>query len=150
MGPVPGAPSGGGAAFTESSLRAMFLALDTSGDGFLSYRELWDGLSGSDVDWDASYDKRIVLDRLWKVADADGNDRVTFPEFWLMVAATRSPRLRRARTAPSERPGTWSGRGSGTAPSRPKVARLRAATTTTTTTTFGRTSNDLRTTTRGA
>ena len=91
MGPVPGAPSGGGAAFTESSLRAMFLALDTSGDGFLSYRELWDGLSGSDVDWDASYDKRVVLDRLWKVADADGNDRVTFPEFWLMVAATRSP-----------------------------------------------------------
>ena len=38
--------------FTEQVLRDLFLSLDTSGDGYLSYQELWDGLNGSDVDWD--------------------------------------------------------------------------------------------------
>ena len=81
----------GGAAFTEDALRQIFLELDTSGDGFLSYRELFDGLSGSGLNWDESYDRRLMLDRLWKEADRDGNGRVSFPEFWQLVAATRSP-----------------------------------------------------------
>ena len=81
----------GGAAFTEDALREIFLELDTSGDGFLSYRELFDGLSVSGVDWDESYDRRLIMDRLWKEADRDGNGRVSFPEFWQLVAAMRSP-----------------------------------------------------------
>ena len=60
-------------AFTEETLREVFLRLDTSGDGFLSYSELFDGLSGSGLDWNASYDTREMLDRLWKRADRDGN-----------------------------------------------------------------------------
>ena len=80
-----------GTAFTEETLREVFLRLDTSGDGFLSYSELFDGLSGSDLDWNESYDKREMLDRLWKKADADGNGQVSFAEFWQLVAATRSP-----------------------------------------------------------
>jgi Ca2+-binding EF-hand superfamily protein len=80
-----------GTAFTEETLRAVFLELDTSGDGFLSHAELFDGLLRSDLDWNASYEKREVLDRLWKKADADGNGQVSFAEFWKLVAATRSP-----------------------------------------------------------
>jgi len=78
-------------AFTEETLREVFLRLDTSGDGFLSYSELFDGLSGSGLDWNASYDTREMLDRLWKRADRDGNGQVSFTEFWELVAATRSP-----------------------------------------------------------
>ena len=60
-------------AFTEQTLREVFVRLDTSGDGFLSYSELFDGLRGSDLDWNATYDTREMLDRLWKRADRDGN-----------------------------------------------------------------------------
>ena len=78
--------------FTEQVLRDLFLSLDTSGDGFLSYQELWDGLNGSDVDWDElNTEKRLVMDRLWVQADRDGNDRVSFAEFWELIAASRSP-----------------------------------------------------------
>ena len=78
-------------AFTEETIREVFLRLDTSGDGFLSYSELFDGLSGCGLDWNASYDTREMLDRLWKRADRDGNGQVSFTEFWELVAATRSP-----------------------------------------------------------
>lgn len=78
--------------FTEQVLRDLFLSLDTSGDGFLSYQELWDGLNGSDVDWDElNTEKQLVMDRLWVQADRDGNDRVSFAEFWELIAASRSP-----------------------------------------------------------
>ena len=77
--------------FTEQVLRDLFLSLDTSGDGYLSYQELWDGLNGSDVDWDElNTDKQLVMDRLWVQADKDGNDRVSFAEFWELIAASRS------------------------------------------------------------
>ena len=78
-------------AFTEETIREVFLRLDTSGDGFLSYSELFDGLSGCGLDWNASYDTREMLDRLWKRADRDGNGQVSFMEFWELIAATRSP-----------------------------------------------------------
>lgn len=78
--------------FTEQVLRDLFLSLDTSGDGYLSYQELWDGLNGSDVDWDElNTEKQLVMDRLWVQADKDGNDRVSFAEFWELIAASRSP-----------------------------------------------------------
>ena len=49
--------------FTEQVLRDLFLSLDTSGDGYLSYQELWDGLNGSDVDWyELNTDKQLVMD----------------------------------------------------------------------------------------
>ena len=77
--------------FTEQVLRDLFLSLDTSGDGYLSYQELWDGLNGSDVDWDElNTDKQFVMDGLWVQADKDGNDRVSFAEFWELIAASRS------------------------------------------------------------
>ena len=77
--------------FTEQVLRDLFLSLDTSGDDYLSYQELWDGLNGSDVDWDElNTEKQLVMDRLWVQADKDGNDRVSFAEFWELIAASRS------------------------------------------------------------
>lgn len=88
-----------GTAFSEEALRAVFTQLDTSGDGFLSPAELLEGFRRCDLDWNASYDAREVLDRLWKVADSDGNGQVSFAEFWALVAATRTPteeELRRA------------------------------------------------------
>ena len=40
-------------AFTEETIREVFLRLDTSGDGFLSYVGRVDGLSGCGLDWNA-------------------------------------------------------------------------------------------------
>ena len=81
-----------GTAFSEETLRAGFTRLDTSGDGFLSHGELLDGLLHSDlIRGNDSYDARQMLDRCWKLADADGNGQVSFHEFWLLIGATRSP-----------------------------------------------------------
>eukprot|EP00227_Mantoniella_beaufortii_P013257 CAMPEP_0197592330 /NCGR_PEP_ID=MMETSP1326-20131121/15032_1 /TAXON_ID=1155430 /ORGANISM="Genus nov. species nov., Strain RCC2288" /LENGTH=307 /DNA_ID=CAMNT_0043158019 /DNA_START=241 /DNA_END=1167 /DNA_ORIENTATION=- len=82
----------GEAVYTEDVLRDLFLTLDSSGDGFLSYGELLDGLNNSEVDWETlEVDRRTVLDRIWTHADRDGNERVSFGEFWQLVSATRSP-----------------------------------------------------------
>lgn len=37
---------------TNARRRDLFKSLDTSGDGFLSYGELLDGLNDSDLDWE--------------------------------------------------------------------------------------------------
>ena len=81
------------ACFKEDVLRDLFLALDSDGNGYLSYQELWNGLNGDDVRWDdaSNADKRAVLDRLWLEADKDGSDQVTLAEFWQLIAASRSP-----------------------------------------------------------
>ena len=72
--------------------RDLFKSLDTSGDGYLSYAELLEGLTGAEVDWEnLDCDRRVVLDRLWVEADKDGNGRATFGEFWQLVAASRTP-----------------------------------------------------------
>jgi len=78
--------------YTEGKLRELFLALDASGDGYLSFNELLRGVNNMEVDWEAlDVDRQTVLNRIWTKADKDGNDRVSFQEFWHLVSAERSP-----------------------------------------------------------
>ena len=43
------------------------------------------------MDWEAlDVDRQTVLNRIWTKADKDGNDRVSFQEFWHLVSAARS------------------------------------------------------------
>mmetsp|Transcript_26582 Transcript_26582/g.87139 ORF Transcript_26582/g.87139 Transcript_26582/m.87139 type:complete len:303 (+) Transcript_26582:87-995(+) len=80
------------AAYNEHKLRELFMTLDVSGDAILSFGELYRGLNNSEVDWEGcGLDRATTVHRLWTAADTNGDQQVTFQEFWLMVTAERTP-----------------------------------------------------------
>mmetsp|Transcript_40978 Transcript_40978/g.49730 ORF Transcript_40978/g.49730 Transcript_40978/m.49730 type:complete len:316 (-) Transcript_40978:314-1261(-) len=69
-----------------AKVREMFIKLDTTKDGLLHRGEIQAGLRNPDIDWESLGIDRNTYDRhIFLAADTDGNNRISFDEFWQFV-----------------------------------------------------------------
>lgn len=72
---------------------AFFAVLDKSGDGVLDRLEIQEGLRNPAIDWELlGFDRDTYEKHIFSVADEDGDNRVSFDEFWQLVLRSVSQR----------------------------------------------------------
>jgi hypothetical protein len=80
-----------------------FKAIDASGDGVLDRLEVQEALDNPNIDWDAlGVDRSISDKQIYDMLDEDGDQRVTFDEFWMFIlnaTAQREEALRQTAAA---------------------------------------------------